>query len=163
MGPLLPKTVISPFPPQGATVVTSQPLPQGPGKRSCASGTSGGALSLSHGLNGSARGASLAAVAAAMAVTGMVVAVVAIWEGAWPGGCEGLRGRAGRCAGEVRGCAVEGADGAASAELSRESSKDIRGVEKGSLHCNMWSLGARKAVETFRFLSAPACPQQVMP
>src|SRR5712691_4290702 len=113
MGPLLPKTVSSPFPPQGATAVTSQTLPHGPAKRSCASGTSGGALSLSHGLNGSARGASLAAVAAAMAVTGMVVAVVAIWEGAWPGRCEGLRGRAGRCAGEVRGCAVEGADGAA--------------------------------------------------
>src|SRR6266581_3769452 len=67
----------------------------------------------------------------------------------------GRAGRGGRCAGDARGCAVEGADGAATAELSRESSESLRGVEKSSLYCNIWSLGARRAVGTFRVLSVP--------
>ena len=113
MGPLLPKAVSSPFPPQVATAVTARTLLDGPARRSCTSGTSGGALSPSHGLIGSAYGASLVSAAAAMAVTGTAVAVMATWEGAWPGGCEGVRGGAGGCAGEAGVCAVEGADGAA--------------------------------------------------
>jgi len=68
---LLPKTASSPFPPQAATALTARTLLHGPARRSCASGTSGGASSPSHGLNGLACDASLAAVAVAMAVTGM--------------------------------------------------------------------------------------------
>ncbi len=70
VGPLLPKTVSSPFPPQGAMAVTSQTPLHGPTRRSCASGTSDGTLLPSHGLNVSARGALLVAVAAAMAAMG---------------------------------------------------------------------------------------------
>ena len=51
VGPLLPKTVSSPFPPQRAMAVTSQTPLHGPTRRSCTSGTSDGTLSPSHGLN----------------------------------------------------------------------------------------------------------------
>ena len=58
---------------------------------------------------------------------------------------------------DIGGCAVEGADGGAKAELSRESSEDLRGVERSSLCWNIWclSLSARNTVKTFRVLSVP--------
>jgi hypothetical protein len=71
VGPSLAKTVSSPFLPQAVTVLTAQTLLHGTSVRSCAFGTSGRALSPSHGLSVFARGTSLVEAAAAMAVTGM--------------------------------------------------------------------------------------------
>ena len=94
--------------------LTARTLLHGPASHFCTSGTSRGTLSPSHGLNVLVHGALLVVVAAAMAVTGMAVAVAATWEGAWPGRCKGMQGRAGR--GGVkregsRGGTVEGANG----------------------------------------------------
>jgi hypothetical protein len=62
-----------------------------------------------------------------MAVMGMAVAVTATWEGPWPGRCKGMWDGAGRCAGDARGCAGEGTDSGATAELPWKSSVGIRG------------------------------------
>jgi len=70
VGPLLPKTVSLPFPPQGAMVVTSQTPLHGPTRYFCTSGTSDGMLSPSHRLNVLACGALLVAVVVAMVAIG---------------------------------------------------------------------------------------------
>jgi len=132
-------------------VVTAQTLLDGPARHSC---TSGGALLPSHRLIGSVYGTSLVSAAAAMAVIGIAVAVMATWEGAWPGGCEGMQGRAGGCMGKAGVCAVKGTDGVETIELSQESLGDLGGVEKSSFHCNIWGLGMGRVVETFRPLPA---------
>jgi hypothetical protein len=86
----------------------------------------------------------------------MAVVVTATWEDPWPGRCDGVRGGVGRCEGDARGCAVEGADGGATAEWSREFSEGLRGVAKSSLNCNAWGLGARRAVESLGVVSSRA-------
>ena len=44
-----------------------------------------------------------------------------------------------RCdVGDARGCAVEGTDSVPIAELSQESSEDLRGVYRSNLYWNIW-------------------------
>jgi hypothetical protein len=154
--------VSSLFLPQEATALTARTLLHGPAMRSCAFGTSDGALSPSHRLNAFARGASLVEAAAAMVATVMVEVVRTICEGPWPGRGEGVPRGATRRAGEARGCAVEGADGVATAELSRESSEDLRGGRKAQFVFEYMESWREKHRRNMSGVVGPARSQQVM-